>query len=178
MAMLNVRVPSETEDELEALAQERNSTKSDIAREAISAYLSGHERSARGLTHQFGDQDEFAEFGDAVRNANRKILSTLIDTLVDAEWEASVEPVYQLFKARAIKQTKEFGAPRLAHRRADAAFLLAPICFAEEDDYNRTVPLHELIYQYLKEDGEEAMARVRAAVALAEKRLADDEAAD
>lgn len=176
MAMLNVRLPSETEGELEALAQERDSTKSDIAREAISAYLSGHERSARGLSHEFGSHDDLAEFGDAVRNANRKILSTLIDTLVDAEWEASVEPVYQLFKARAIKQTQQFGAPRLAHWRADAAFLLAPICFAEEDDYNRSVPLHELIYQYVKEEGGEAMVHVRAAVALAEKRLAEDEA--
>lgn len=176
MAMLNVRMPSETEDELEALAQARGSTKSDLAREAIVAYLSGHEFHARGKDAPDDFPDDFAEFGDEVRNANRKVLTTLVDTLlntlIDAEWDEVVEPTYKLFKQRVIKQTQDYGVPRLTHWLTDTATLSAPICFAAQDDYNRTVPLDELIYQYAMEDGEEAMEQVHAAVARAEARIA------
>lgn len=165
MAMLTDRVSAGTEEELEAIAQSRGSTKSNIA---------------RGTLPPDGETDDFAEFGDAVRHANRRVLSglfeTLLDTVLQAEWDAVVEPAYQLFKARVVKQSEDHGVPRLSHWCSDAAFLSAPICFAAQDDFNRVVPLHELIYQYGKEDGEEAMDHVRAAVAQAEMRLAQGEA--
>lgn len=180
MAMLNVPVPTEAEDELEVLAEARGSTKSDIAREAIAAFLNAHEFTARGKEPPDDEPDDFAEFGDEVRYANRRVLSNLVEallgTLIDAEWDKVVEPTYQIFKQRVIKQSVDFGVPRLMHWGADATFLSAPICFAAQDDYNRAVPLDELIYQYGLEEGEEAFAYVRAALALAEKRFAAEEA--
>lgn len=77
MAMLNVRVPTDTEEELEAIALARGSTKSDIAREAIAAFLNGHEYKARGTLPPGDEEDDFAEFGDEVRHTNRKVLQSM-----------------------------------------------------------------------------------------------------
>jgi predicted transcriptional regulator len=47
MAMLGVRLDKDTERELEALAKRTRRPKSQIAREAIQAYVSRHDRTAR-----------------------------------------------------------------------------------------------------------------------------------
>jgi hypothetical protein len=110
MSMLNVRLPNDTEDELDAVAQARGSTKSDIAREAINAYLSGHYMWLRDPDFD-GDTDDFSEFGTAVTDALRKILHTLIDGPPENEWDRFVEPLYQVFKERVIAQSLKWGRP-------------------------------------------------------------------
>lgn len=175
MSMLNVRLPNDTEDELDAVAQARSSTKSDIAREAINAYLSGHYMWLRNPDFD-GDTDDFSEFGTAVTDALRKILHTLIDGPPEDEWDRFVEPLYQVFKERVIAQSLKWGRPQLSHERTDSTFLTAPVWFAMDDLHDRIVPLHELIYRYADEEGEEAFEHVRKALALAQQRLADDKA--
>jgi len=121
-----------------------------------------------------GDMDDFSEFGTAVTDALRKILHTLIDSPPENKWDQFLEPLYQVFKARVISQSLKWGRPQLSHERMGSTFLSAPIRFAADDLQERIVPLHELIYRYECEEGEEAFAYVRTALALAEQRLAGE----
>jgi hypothetical protein len=173
--MLSIRISDAIEDELETLAKTRGLTKSDLAREAIGAFLSGHDREARGI-RDGGWPDDFSEFGAALVNAHRTVLESQFKALLDAhfedEWAALVEPTYQIFRQKVFEQNESRGQPRLSHNDTDFAFLSAPIWFANDDVQERIVPLHELVYRYVREEGVEALDHFRAALTEAERRLA------
>jgi hypothetical protein len=173
--MLSIRISDAIEDELEALAKTRGLTKSDLAREAIAAFLSGHDREACGI-RDGGWPDDFSEFGAALVNAHRTVLESQFKALLDAhfedEWATLVEPTYAVFKRKVVEQNQTWGAPQLSHDRTGFTVLSAPIWFANDDVQERIVPLHELIYQYVREEGDAALDHCRAALAEAERRLA------
>lgn len=103
MSLFNVRLSKDIEARLSEEAGARRCSKSDIAREAITAFLVKEIRQ----DYEAGEiDDDWSEFGAEVVDAQRKVFEGVVSKLYEAEWSDLVEPLYQVFRKKVIEKTK------------------------------------------------------------------------
>ena len=119
MTIFNVRLSREDEAELSAAAKKSGRSKSEIARDAISAHLkSMADDEKRWETLQ----DDWSEYGSAVQDAYealvgvqvakldavRKAFEARLVEIGNMDWEKAIEPVYEIFRRKVIEKSEAY----------------------------------------------------------------------
>lgn len=157
MSLFNVRLPKETEALLSAEAASRQCSKSDIAREAITTYLT--RRTVLDFTAS-DMEDDWAELGTEVLEAQRKVFDRVITKLFEAEWSEVVEPLYQVFRKKVIQKTSAYENPAIFGKDPKDPIVSAAIGFAADDVFEIKMPLDQLLYNYCHSAGDEAFNEI------------------
>lgn len=171
MSLFNLRLSPELHAKLKAEADLRGVSRSDIARDAITAYLAGDQTEPREKADM---QDDWSEFGSQVIDAQRTILTNLINKLDKAEWEEVVEPIYATFREMTIAKSRSYQNPWLNSRNQSPPFdpqVVAAIGFASDDVHEIKVSLEQVFFEYAWNTGEEAFAEIPAIWQRAKQRL-------
>lgn len=181
MSLFNVRLPREIEARLSEEAAARRCSKSDIARDAITAFFARKDRE----NYEAGDtEDDWSEFGAEVMDAQRKVFERVIAKLYDAEWADLVEPLYDVFRKKVIEKSKAYGIsgnagnPTLSLDAKGVPMVTAAIGFAADDIFDLKTPLEDLFYQYCVDAGDEAFDAIPSIWERAKARLTADDTAD
>jgi len=175
MSLFNVRLPKEIEARLIAEAAARKCSKSDIAREAITAFLAHADRASRDDLEAGDIDDDWSEFGAEVMDAQRKVFERVISKLYDAEWADLVEPLYDVFRKKVIEKTKAYQTPAIFLQPNGEALVTSSIGFAADDLVDLKMPLEDLFYNYCVDAGDEAFNEIPKIWELAKARLATDD---
>lgn len=157
MSLFNVRLSTETEAQLRAEAVSRQCSKSDIAREAITTYLTT--RRAPDFTAS-DVEDDWEELGAEVLEAQRKVFDGVIAKLFEAEWSEVVEPLYQVFRKKVIQKTRAYENPSIFGANPKEPVVSAAIGFAADDVFEIKMPLDQLLYNYCRSSGDEAFNEI------------------
>ena len=192
MTIFNVRLSREDEAELAAAAKKSGRSKSEIARDAISAHLktmADDERRWETL------HDDWSEYGSAVQDAYealvghqvakldavRKAFETRLTEIGNMDWEKSIEPVYEIFRRKVIEKSVIAYAPNpyIGGRDPKEPEMVAVIGFAADDTHDLVVPLEQVFYDYCHASGWDAFNEIAAVYARARARLeAEDKKQD
>lgn len=160
MALFNLRLSDRLQARLHAEASKRGVSRSDIAREAITDYLTA--RNAPPPRNVEND-DNWSEFGAAVIAAQRRVLSSLLDNLETADWQTAVEPVYAAFRDMTIAKSRGSQNPSIFTRRGSSPhepYVEAFIGFASDDSHAIQVSLEQLFSEYAWFAGLDAFAEI------------------
>ncbi|WP_337848239.1 CopG family transcriptional regulator [Sphingomonas sp.] len=162
MTLFNLRLSPELQARLQAEADRRGVSRSNIARDAIVAYLEpGPENTTPAPASDI--HDDWSEFGSEVIAAQRTILSSLIAKLEDAEWAAAVEPIYAVFRDMTIAKSRTYTNPSINSRNASAPYephVVAVLGFAADDVHEIEVGLEQLFFEYAWFAGLEAFSEI------------------
>ena len=188
MRIFNVRLSREEEAELAAAAKKSGRSKSDIARDAISAHLktmADDEKRWETL------QDDWSEYGSAVQDAYealvgvqvakldavRKALETRLVEIGNMDWAKAIEPVYEIFRRKVIEKSGVAYAPNpyIGGRDPKDPEMIAVIGFAADDTHDLAIPLEQVFYNYCDSAGWEAFNEIPAVFARARTRLEADD---
>lgn len=186
MTIFNVRLSREDEAELSAAAKRSGRSKSDIARDAISAHL---EKMADDEKRDETLLDDWSEYGSAVINAYdalvldqiskldavRKAFQSRMDDVASMEWESAIEPVYKIFRRKVIEKSEAYDNPSISNFRVDEPFVIGAIGFAADDVHELKKPLEQVFYEYCVSAGWDAFNEIPAIYERARARLEADE---
>jgi predicted transcriptional regulator len=174
MSLFNVRLPKDIEARLSEEAGARRCSKSDLAREAITAFLAGKDRE----DVEAGEiDDDWSEFSGEVIEAQRKVFERVIAKLYEAEWVDLIEPLYGVFRKKVIEKTNAFQNPAIFLQPDGTAMVTATIGLAADDIFEVKMPLEDLFYTYCVDAGDEAFDEIPKIWQRAKARLqAEDEA--
>lgn len=157
MSLFNVRLPKDIEARLNEEAGARKCSKSDIAREAITAFLAKESRE----DFEAGEiDDDWSEFGAEVMAAQRMVFERVISKLYDAEWADLVEPLYGVFRKKVIEKTKAYQNPAIFLQPDGEAMVTGTIGLAADDIFEVKVTLEDLFYTYCVDAGDEAFDEI------------------
>lgn len=188
MAIFNVRLSREDEANLTAAAKRSGRSKSEIARDAISAHLktmADDEKRWETL------HDDWSDYGAAVLDAYgalvgtqvakldalRKAFQTRLDEIEKMDWEKSIEPVYSLFRQKVIEKSESYHPnPWIdCEKDPENPIVKGAIGFAADDSYSLKRPLEQIFYDYCEFAGWEAFDNIPAIYSRARARLEADE---
>ncbi|KQX24265.1 MULTISPECIES: ribbon-helix-helix protein, CopG family [unclassified Sphingomonas] len=172
MTMFNVRLSGDVERDLVAQARALGLSKSEIAREAITQFLDRKRKNETDLTDI---HDDWSDFGAEVVAAHKSVLLGLMSKLDDADWEAMVEPLYRIFRAKVLEKTKAYSAPFLSTVQSDEPYLCAAIGFAADDCEEIKIPLSKLFYDFAWFAGLEDFNRIPAIWESVKQRLSAED---
>ena len=188
MTIFNVRLSREDEAELTAAAKKSGRSKSEIARDAISAHLKNmaDDEKRRETLH-----DDWSDYGGVVLDAYgalvgaqvakldalRKSFETRLDEIERMDWEEAIEPVYALFRKKVIEKSEAYHPnPWIdCHRDPHNPVVIGSLGFAADDSYSLKRPLEQVFYDYCEFAGWEAFDEILAIHARARARLEADE---
>lgn len=187
MTIFNVRLSREDEADLSAAAKKSGRSKSEIARDAISAHLktmADDEKRWETL------QDDWSDYGAAVLDAYgalvgaqvakldavRKAFATRLVEIDNLEWEQAIEPVYEIFRKKVIEKSGSYTPnPYITGRDIKQPDVVAAIGFAADDVHDFKIPLEQVFYDYCEHAGWEAFDEIPTIYARARARLEADE---
>ncbi|MDT7531134.1 TraY domain-containing protein [Sphingopyxis sp. SE2] len=184
MTIFNVRLSREDEAELTAAAKRSGRSKSEIARDAISAHLktmADDEKRWETL------QDDWSEYGSAVQDAYealvgvqlgkletvRKAFETRLVEIGNMDWQEAIEPVYEIFRRKVIEKSGLAYAPNpyIGGRDPKEPEMVAVIGFAADDTHDFVIPLEQVFYNYCDSAGWDAFNEIPAVFERARARL-------
>ena len=184
MSIFNVRLSREDEAELTAAAKRSGRSKSEIARDAISAHLktmADDEKRWETL------QDDWSEYGSAVQDAYealvgvqlgkletvRKAFETRLVEIGNMDWQEAIEPVYEIFRRKVIEKSGLAYAPNpyIGGRDPKEPEMVAVIGFAADDTHDFVIPLEQVFYNYCDSAGWDAFNEIPAVFERARARL-------
>lgn len=184
MTIFNVRLSREDEAELTAAAKRSGRSKSEIARDAISAHLktmADDEKRWETL------QDDWSEYGSAVQDAYealvgvqlgkletvRKAFEARLVEIGNMDWQEAIEPVYEIFRRKVMEKSGLAYAPNpyIGGRDAKEPEMVAVIGFAADDTHDLVIPLEQVFYNYCESAGWDAFNEIPAVYARARARL-------
>lgn len=183
MTIFNVRLSHEDEAELSAAAKKSGRSKSDIARDAISAHL---QKIANDEKRWETLHDDWSEYGAAVLDAYgalvgaqvakldafRKAFETRLVEIENMDWDKAIEPVYEIFRKKVIEKSRSYGPnPYIGGRDIKQPDVVAAIGFAADDVHDFKIPLEQVFYDYCDSAGWEAFDEIPAIYARARARL-------
>lgn len=174
MALFNLRLTDALQRQLHTEADRRGISRSDLVRDAIAAYLTPQ---TQPQIAQLEPNDDWSEFGAAVTNAHRTILTSLIAQLDDATWAETVEPLYAQFRDMTIASSRSHQNPALAPAQYTAPWppyeprVQTILAFAADDEHVISVSLEQLFFEYGWHAGLEALAEIPAIYERAKARL-------
>lgn len=125
MTIFNVRLGDSMQAKLAKMARQKRVNKSEIVREALSAYF----REDKPLCAQdYEIEDDWSEFGDTVLESQRKIISRAMERLSEDEWSEAIEPVYRTLREKVIQKSRAYATnPAIYPRRvADSVVSFHP----------------------------------------------------
>ncbi|AJA11649.1 Ribbon-helix-helix protein, copG family [Sphingopyxis sp. LC81] len=188
MTIFNVRLSREDEAELAAAAKKSGRSKSEIARDAISAHLKNMADDERRWETL---QDDWSEYGSAVQDAYEALVGVQVaklDTVRKAfearlveignmDWEQSIEPVYEIFRRKVIEKSRVAYAPNPYIGGSDARDpeVVAVIGFAADDRHALVTPLEQAFYDYCGLAGWDAFNEIPVVFERARARLEADD---
>ncbi|MGQ2933706.1 MAG: ribbon-helix-helix protein, CopG family [Sphingopyxis sp.] len=183
MTIFNVRLSREDEAELSAAAKKLGRSKSEIARDAISAHL---QKMADDEKRWETLQDDWSEYGAAVQDAYgalvgvqvakldavRKAFETRLDEIGDMDWEKAIEPVYEIFRRKVIGKSASYSPnPYIGGRDIKQPNVITTIGFAADDVHDFEIPLEQVFYDYCNSAGRPAFDVIPAIYARARARI-------
>ena len=187
MTIFNVRLSREDEAELSAAAKKSGRSKSEIARDAISAHLktmADDEKRWETL------QDDWSEYGSAVQDAYealvgvqvakldavRKAFEARLVEIGNMDWEKAIEPVYEIFRRKVIEKSEAYSPnPYIECGDIKDPNVIAVIGFAADDTRDFVIPLEQVFYNYCDSAGWDAFNEIPAIYARARARREADE---
>jgi len=188
MTIFNVRLSREDEAELTAAAKKSGRSKSEIARDAISAHLKNMADDERRWETL---QDDWSEYGSAVQDAYealvgvqvakldavRKAFEARLVEIGNMDWEQAIEPVYEIFRRKVIEKSGVAYAPNpyIGGRDHKDPEVVAVIGFAADDTHDFVIPLEQVFYNYCDSAGWDAFNEIPAVYARARARLEADD---
>ena len=187
MTIFNVRLSREDEAELSAAAKKSGRSKSEIARDAISAHL---QKMADDEKRWETLQDDWSDYGAAVLDAYgalvgaqvakldvmRKAFEARLVEVESMDWEKAIEPVYEIFRRKVIEKSNAYGPnPYIGGRDIKQPMVSAVIGFAADDTYDLDVPLEQVFYNYCNSAGWDAFNEIPSIYARARARLEAEE---
>lgn len=190
MTIFNVRLSREDEAGLAAAAKKSGRSKSEIARDAISAHL---QNMADDEKRWETLHDDWSEYGAAVVDAYgalvgaqvakldalRKKFEERLDQIEAMDWEQAIEPVYAVFRKKVIEKSESYHPNPWIDCDKDPKnpIVMGSVGFAADDSYSLKRPLEQVFYDYCEFAGWEAFDEIPAIYARARARLeADDRA--
>ncbi len=183
MTIFNVRLSREDEADLSAAAKKSGRSKSEIARDAISAHLqkmAGDEKRWETL------HDDWSDYGAAVLDAYgalvgaqvakldalRKAFEARLVEVEGMDWEKAIEPVYEIFRRKVIEKSGVYSPnPSIGGRDIKNPIVSATIGFAADDAYDFEIPLEQVFFDYCHSAGWDAFNEIPAIYARARARL-------
>ncbi|WP_298188490.1 hypothetical protein [Novosphingobium sp.] len=191
MALFEIALDEQLEQELNDAAQSQRTDQSGIVRQALAEYL----RSGKGHRHDDDAiRDDWQDFSRTVQEAQRRAIIDTIRTLPDrawtsqretrhfltkaiedADWEEGIEPIYEALRAKVIEKSLAFTTnPEI--EATNRSFPFAPVIrfdigFATDDTYSVRLPLIQAFFQYYWEAGEAAFAEIPAIWEAAKARI-------
>ena len=184
MTLFKVRLSREDEAELTAASKRSGRSKSEIARDAISAHLktmADDEKRWETL------QDDWSEYGSAVQDAYealvgvqlgkletvRKAFETRLVEIGNMDWQEAIEPVYEIFRRKVIEKSGLAYAPNpyIGGRDPKEPEMVAVIGFAADDTHDFVIPLEQVFYNYCDSAGWDAFNEIPAVFERARARL-------
>jgi predicted transcriptional regulator len=188
MTIFNVRLSREDEAELAAAAKKSGRSKSEIARDAISAHLKSMADDERRWETL---HDDWSEYGSAVQDAYealvgqqiakleavRKAFESRLVEIGNLDWEKAIEPVYEVFRRKVIEKSVVAQAPNpyIGGRDSKDPEMVAVIGFAADDTHALVVPLEQAFYDYCDLAGWDAFNEIPAVYERARARLEADD---
>lgn len=187
MTIFNVRLSREDEAGLSAAAKKSGRSKSEIARDAISAHL---QKMAEDEKRWETLHDDWSEYGAAVLDAYgalvgaqvakldalRRAFETRLVEIEDMDWEKAIEPVYEIFREKVIEKSRSYSPnPYIGGRDIKQPDVVAAIGFAADDVHDFKLPLEQAFYNYCVSAGWEAFGEIPAIYARARARLEANE---
>ena len=186
MTIFNVRLSREDEAELSQAAKKSGRSKSEIARDAISAHL---QKLADDEKRWETLHDDWHEYGAAVLDAYgalvgaqvakldalRKTFETRLVEINNMPWEEAIEPVYEIFRQKVIAKSRSYGPnPYIGGPDINRPDVVAAIGFAADDVHEFKIPLEQVFYDYCDSAGWQAFEEIPAIYARARSRLEAD----
>lgn len=184
MIIFNVRLSREDEAELAAAAKKLGRSKSEIARDAISAHLKSMADDERRWETL---HDDWSEYGSAVQDAYealvgaqvakldavRKAFEARLVEIGEMDWEKAIEPVYEVFRRKVIEKSVIAYAPNpyIGGRDPKEPEMVAVIGFAADDTHDLAIPLEQVFYDYCHASGWDAFNEIPAVYERARARL-------
>lgn len=183
MTIFNVRLSREDEAELSAAAKKAGRSKSEIARDAISAHLQKLAEDAKRCDTL---HDDWSEYGSAVLDAYgalvgaqvakldafRKAFETRLVEIESMDWNEAIEPVYEIFRKKVIDKSGSYSPnPYIGGRDIKKPDVVATIGFAADDVHDFIIPLEQVFYNYCDSAGWEAFDEIPAIYARARARI-------
>lgn len=184
MTIFNVRLSRDDEAELSAAAKKSGRSKSEIARDAISAHLKSMADDERRWETL---HDDWSEYGSAVQDAYealvghqvakldavRKAFETRLVEIGNMDWEKAIEPVYEVFRRKVIEKSGVAYAPNpyIGGRDPKNPEMIAVIGFAADDTHDLVILLEQVFYDYCHASGWEAFNEIPEVYARARARL-------
>ena len=188
MTIFNVRLSREDEAELAAAATKSGRSKSEIARDAISAHLKSMADDERRWETL---HDDWSDYGSAVQDAYeglvghqiakldavRKAFETRLVEIGHMDWEQAIEPVYEIFRRKVIEKSGIAYAPNpyIGGRDPKEPEMVAVIGFAADDTHDLVIPLEQVFCNYCDSAGWDAFNEIPAVFARARARLEADD---
>ena len=184
MTIFNVRLSREDEAELTAAAKRSGRSKSEIARDAISAHLKTMADDEKWWETL---QDDWSEYGSAVQDAYealvgvqlgkletvRKAFETRLGEIGNMDWQEAIEPVYEIFRRKVIEKSGLAYAPNpyIGGRDPKEPEMVAVIGFAADDTHDFVIPLEQVFYNSCDSAGWDAFNEIPAVFERARARL-------
>jgi predicted transcriptional regulator len=174
MALFNLRLTDALQRQLHTEAERRGISRSDLARDALAAYLTPQ---TQPEIAQLEADDDWTEFGAAVTSAHRTILTSLIDQLDDTTWEKAIEPIYDKFREMTVASSRAYQNPTICiadYSKPGPPYeprVEAILAFAADDQHTISVSLEQLLFEYGWHAGMDALAEVPAIYERAKTRL-------
>jgi len=166
MAIFNVRLDEKMQVDLAAAARAKRVNKSEIVREALSDYFREDKPLCAGA---YDMDDDWSEFGSAVLESQRKIMSKAIARLSEDEWTDAVEPVYAALREKVVQKSRAYESnPSIfpdSFAEEEGPFrpaVVAAIGFAADDVHEIRVSLEQLFFEYAWLAGDKAFAEIPA----------------
>lgn len=183
MTIFNVRLSHADKAELSAAAKRSGRSKSEIARDAISAHL---QKMADDEKRWETLHDDWSEYGAAVLDAYgalvgaqvakldalRRAFETRLVEIEDMDWEKAIEPVYEIFRKKVIEKSGSYSPnPYIGGRDIKQPDVVGAIGFAADDVRDFKLPLEQVFCNYCDSAGWEAFDEIPAIYARARARL-------
>ena len=159
-------------------ADRRGISRSDLVRDALTAYLTPQIQPAIA---ELEPDDDWSEFGAAVTSAHRKVLTSLIAQLDEATWSDAVEPLYAQFRDMAIASSRAYKNPTISiadYSKPGPPYeprVEAILAFAADDQHTISVSLEQLFFEYGWHEGDAAFAEILDIYQRAKSRLDSSE---
>lgn len=183
MTIFNVRLSREDEAELSAAAKKSGRSKSEIARDAISAHLKSMADDERRWETL---HDDWSDYGGAVLDAYgalvgaqiakldalKKTFEMRLDEIERMDWDNAIEPVYEIFRRKVIEKSGAYAPnPYIGGRDPKEPEMVAVIGFAADHTHDLVIPLEQVFCNYCDSAGWDAFNEIPAVYARARARL-------